>query len=178
MATTSLQTTPINQNFLHPNKFLLNFSRLPNMQFFCQAVTVPGVSLGEIPVPTPFVEKYSPGEKAIYDILNVTFTLDEEMNTWREIHDWIRAMTFPENFEEYQQLPRLSRVSDKKFPQFSDATLTIFSSTYKPYFKFKFYDLFPTSLSSFVLATQDTPDNVLTADATFRFTYYDIEKLI
>jgi len=28
-----------------------------------------------------------------------------------------------------------------------------------------------------MLASQDTPENVLTSDATFRFTYYTIDKL-
>lgn len=175
---TALSNTPSNQNFLHPNKFNLTFSRVPNIQFFCQAVSVPGISMGEIPVTTPFVEKYSPGEKAMYDQLNVTFAIDEEMRSWIEIHDWIRAMTFPETFEQYQQLPRLSKqIPNPKTPQFSDATLTIYSSSFTPYYRFKFVDVFPVSLASFMLATQDTPDNVLTSDASFRFTYYTIEKL-
>ena len=159
MANTAI-ITPSNQNFLHPNKFQLTFSRVPNIQYFCQAVTVPGISMGEIPVATPFVEKYSPGEKAIYDMLNVTFAIDEEMRSWIEIHDWIRAMTFPESYEQYK-----------------DATLTIYSSAYTPLYRFKFVDVFPTSLASFILATQDSPDSILTSDATFRFTYYHIDKL-
>lgn len=175
--TTAISTTPINQNFLHPNKFQMNFARLPDMQFFCQSVNVPGISLGEIPVPTPFVEMYSPGEKAIYDVLNVTFAIDEDMQSWLKVHDWIRAMTFPENFDQYKQLGRLSsKISDPAEPQFSDATLTILSSAYTPNIRFKFTNLFPTSLSSFVLATADSPQSILTADATFRFTYYTIEK--
>jgi len=178
MATTPTPSTPLNQNFLHPNKFQLTFSRVPNIQYFCQAVSVPGISMGEIPVPTPFVEKYSPGEKAIYDMLNVTFAIDEEMRSWIEIHDWIRAMTFPENFEQYQELPRLSKaISNPKTPQFSDATLTIYSSAYTPLYRFKFFDVFPTSLASFMLASQDTPENILTSDASFRFTYYHIDKM-
>lgn len=177
MATTSLSNTPQNQNFLHPNKFHLTFKRIPNLQFFCQAVTVPGISMGEIPVPTPFVEKYSPGEKAIYDIMNVTFAIDETMSSWIEIHDWIRGMTFPEKFEEYQNLSRQNKWADKPQPQFSDATLTVFSSSFTPLLRFNFVDAFPTSVSSIVLSTQDTPDNVLTADVSFRYTYYNIEKL-
>lgn len=174
---TALSNTPGNQNFLHPNKFQFTFSRVPNIQYFCQAISVPGISMGEIPVATPFVEKYSPGEKAIYDMINVTFAIDEEMRSWIEIHNWIRAMTFPEKFDEYKQLPNLARNQTKPQPQFSDATLTIYSSSFTPYYRFKFYDVFPTSLSSFMLATQDTPDTILTSDASFRFTYYDIEKL-
>jgi hypothetical protein len=147
------------------------------LQFFCQAVSVPGISLGEIPIVTPFVEMYSPGEKAIYDIMNVTFAIDEKMSSWLEIHDWIRGMTFPENFEEYKNLSKQSKYANKVQPQFSDATLTVYSSSFTPLVRFNFFDTFPTSLSSFVLSTQDTPDNVLTADASIRFTYYNIEKL-
>ena len=41
----------------------------------------------------------------------------------------------------------------------------------------KFKDAFPTTLSTFVINSADSPDEILTADATFRFAYYDIEKL-
>jgi hypothetical protein len=133
--------------------------------------------LGEIPIATPFVEMYSPGEKAIYDIMNVTFAIDEKMSSWLEIHNWIRGMTFPENFEDYKNLSKQSKYANKIQPQFSDATLTVYSSSFTPLVRFNFFDAFPTSLSSFVLSTQDTPDNVLTADASIRFTYYNIEKL-
>ena len=40
----------------------------------------------------------------IYDALNITFMVDEGMLAWLEIHDWLRAMTFPTEFEEYQKL--------------------------------------------------------------------------
>jgi hypothetical protein len=86
-------------------------------------------------------------------------------------------MTFPESYSDYQQLPRLARPANPPQPQFSDATLTVYSSSFKPYYRFKFYDVFPTSLSSFILSTADTPESILTSDASFRFTYYNIEKL-
>lgn len=175
---TALTRNPTNPNPLQPNKFLLSFSRLPNMQYFCQNVDVPGISLSEIAIPNPFVELYSPGEKAIYDLFNVTFMVDEKLESWKEIHNWIRAMTFPKEFEEYVRLNKLNRaagLSPTKQPQFSDATLTILSSSFNPTIKFKFYDIFPTTLSSFVLSAADTPENIITADATFRYTYYDVE---
>jgi hypothetical protein len=169
---------PSNPNFLHPNKFQLNFSRLPNVQYFCQAVAVPGISMSEAIQPTPFIDVYAPGEKAIYDLLNVTFYVDEELTAWKEIHDWIRAMTFPEKFEEYQQLSRLSRNGDNTSkPQYSDGMLTLLSSSNNPLHRFKFYDLFPISLSTFVVSTTDSPETIITADVTFRYTYYDIEKV-
>ena len=104
---TATTRNPTNPNFLQPNKFILTFGRTPNMTYFCQSLSIPGISLGEVPVTNPFLDVYSPGEKAIYDLLNVTFMVDEELKSWLEIHDWIRAMTFPKEFEEYQKLSDL-----------------------------------------------------------------------
>jgi len=176
---TAINRTPTNPNFLQPNKFVLAFSRTPNLQYFCQSVTVPGISLSEAVITNPFVDIYSPGEKAIYDLLNVTFFVDEELQGWKEIHDWIRAMTFPERFEEYQRLPRLNKAAggDQTFPQFSDASISLLSSSNKEYYRFKFHRCFPTTLSTFIMNASDSPDNIITADATFRYEYYDIEKL-
>lgn len=175
---TAITRNPTNPNLLHPNKFQLNFSRAPNLQYFCQGVSMPGISLGEVPRNNPFLDIYSPGEKALYDQLNITFYVDEELKAWLEIHDWIRAMTFPTNFDEYKNLQNLSQKWPKgDFPQFADGSLTLLSSSNKPYYRIKFVDLFPVSLSSFVVSATDTPDNIITADATFRFAYYDIDKL-
>jgi hypothetical protein len=143
---------------------------------------VPGISLSEVPQNTPFVDVYLPGEKAIYDLLNVTFYIDEELKGWIEIHDWIRAMTFPKEFTSIKILGNLSRqasaaLASTRKPQYSDASITILSSSNTPYFRFKFYDCFPTSLSTFIMGANDSPDTAMSADATFRYSYYDIEKL-
>lgn len=180
---TATTRNPTNPNPLQPNKFLLTFSRAPNVQYFCQQVSVPGISMSEVPTANPFVDIYSPGDKAIYDLLNITFTVDEELKSWIEIHDWIRAMTFVKEFAEYRELPLLNKIAStqsdirEKFPQFSDAAISLFSSSNKEYYRFKFYDVFPTTLSTFVMNTQDGPDTIITADATFRYSYYDIEKV-
>ena len=178
---TALNRNPSNPNFLQGNKFQLNFSRAPNLQYFCQTVTLPGLSTSEIPVANPFVELYAPGEKAIYDTLNVTFMVDQEMTGWLEIHDWLRALTFPTEFEEYTRLGKLNQFStaaNSKTPQYADGSITILSASNRPYFKFNFVNLFPIAIGGFMLSSTDTPETVITSDATFRFTYYDVEKLI
>jgi hypothetical protein len=106
--------------------------------------------------------------------------IDEELKAWTEMHDWIRAMTFPYDFAEYQSLGQLNRIAggiNKPKPQYSDASITVLSSSNKPYYKFKFYDCFPTSVSAFILSATDSPDTTMSADATLRYSYYDIEKL-
>ena len=175
---TALTRTPTNTALLQSTKFRVTFDRLPGTTFFCQTANFPGVSLTEIQRPTPFVDLYSPGEKAIYDVFNITFMVDEYLSGWLEIHDWIRAMTFPEKFEEYLHLQKQSRyVGNPKTPQFSDASLTLLSSSNTPTWRFKLIDCFPTSISAFVMSAQDSPDNIVTADATFRFAYFNVEKL-
>ena len=180
---TALNRNPTNPNPLQSNKFLLTFSRAPNVQYFCQQVSVPGISLSEAVIANPFVDIYAPGEKAIYDLLTVTFMVDEELKSWLEIHDWIRAMTKVKDFEEYRKLPVLKKFSSAqsdirdKFPQYSDASLSLLSSSNKEYYRFKFYDVFPTTLSTFIMNTQDGPDTILTADVTFRYSYYDVENI-
>lgn len=177
---TALTRTPINPNFLQPNKFQLNFSRSPNVQYFCQTLSVPGLSMSEALQPTPFVDLYAPGEKAVYDLLNITFMVDETMSSWLEIHDWIRAMTFPEDFAEYRNLGNLNaytRFQNSKKPQYSDCTITVLSSSNNPIVRFKYYDVFPTTLSTIILNSGDSPDTIVTADATFRYSYFDVEKV-
>jgi hypothetical protein len=148
---------------------------------FSVIVSIPGISLGEVPRNNPFVDLYSPGEKAIYDQMNITFYVDEELIAWKEVHDWIRGMTFPESYREYATLGQNAKnrqISVRKgFEQFSDASLTLYSSSNKPLHRFKFYDCFPVTLSSFVVNSQDSPETIITADTTIRFAYYDIEKL-
>lgn len=168
---------PKNTNLLVPNRFLLSFIRLPNMQFFCQTVNIPGLSLSPAQRSTPFVDIPIPGDKLIYDALSVTFLVDEDLASWREIHDWMRGMTFPTKFEEYQDLSKLSQFAGKPTPQYSDATLVILDSNQRGNYRLTFKDTFPTMLAPFSLSTTLGPDSILTADATFSFAYFNVEKI-
>jgi hypothetical protein len=165
----------INPSLQHGNKFQLNFPRVSNTQYFCQSVSFPGISLAEIPRNTPFVDLYSPGEKLIYEPFNITFYVDEGLAAWKEIHDWMRGITFPTDYAEYAGLKDLSPFVNTNFPQFSEAILTVLTSSNVPQYRVRFIDSFPISLSSIIFSATDTPDNVLTADATFRYSYFQLD---
>ena len=64
---TALNRNPINTDLLQSTKFRVTFARLPTVTYFCNSANLPGISLTEIPMPTPFVDLYMPGEKAVYD---------------------------------------------------------------------------------------------------------------
>jgi len=173
---------PTNRDLLQSTKFKLNFTRIPGTTFFCQTVNLPGVSLTEVPRNTPFVDLFVPGEKIIYDTLNITFLIDEYLITWLQLHDWIRAMTFPVDFKEYADMGKLSRVSEfrrsaKLPPQYSDATVTVYTNKNNPNYRINYKDLFPTTLSGIQFSSMDSAENIITADASFRYSYYNIEKI-
>jgi len=184
---TALTRNPNNVDLLQSTKFRITFDRLPGMTYFCQTANLPGISLTEIPKPTPFVEMYIPGEKLTYDTLNITFLVDEDLRAWTQIHDWMRGITFPLDFEEYLNLQKQNSVNNlgKQFlpsnslsgGQYTDAIMTIFTNKNNPNFRVKFVGLFPVSLSTIIFNTGDSADNVVTADATFRFTYYNYERV-
>lgn len=179
---TVINRNPTNKDLLQTTKFLLTFSRLPGMTFFCQSVNLPGVSLSEVPFNTPFVDLYVPGEKISYDMLNVSFLIDEDIQSWQQVHDWIRGMTFPKNFSEYSNMRRLSSVSNYRKgvnlpPQYSDGALTIYTNKNNINLRIKFVNLFPVTLGSILFNTADNAEYIATADASFRFDYYDIERI-
>ncbi len=169
---------PENTNFLQSTKFVLSFPRISNTQYFCQEVNLPGVSTSEILTPTPFVDLYVPGDKLVYEPLNVSFIVDEEMNSWLEIHNWLRGMTFPTEFEEYRNLQNLSTVSKySPKPQYSEGVLTVLTALNNPKLSVKFTDAFPVSLSAIQFNSTDTNTPTMTATATFRYSWYDIKKV-
>jgi hypothetical protein len=175
---TALSRNPTNKDLLQSTKFRLSFDRLKGATYFCQTANIPGVNLNEVPRNTPFVDLYVPGEKLYYDTFNITFLIDEDLQDWIEIHNWIRAMTFPVDFDEYKDLSKFSsRVSAKIPPQYTDATLSIFTNKNNPSYRILFKDLFPTSLSTIQFSTMDSAENIITADASFRFSYYNIQKV-
>jgi hypothetical protein len=172
-----LDRIPETVNPLYPNKFRLDFARLPEISYFCQMVTIPGISIGESLQPTPFVDLYLAGDKMVYDYLTVTFMVDENLLGWNSLYLWLRGLTFPTDFAEYRTLNKLNKFNAAqatKKPQYSDGTLTILKASNVSNLMFKFYDCFPTSLGAIPLSTMDSPDNIVTCDVTIRYSYFDL----
>lgn len=171
----------LNKNLLQGSKFKLNFDRLPDVSFFCTEVNIPGMSLTENMVATPFKDFNVAGDKLTYDPLEVTFLLNENLSPWREIHDWIRGLGFPVKFDEYKNLSNLQAAKmysglaslGSETPQYSDGRLTIYTNKNNPSILVSFKDLYPIDISSIQFASKMTADDVITATVKFGFMYYD-----
>jgi hypothetical protein len=176
----------IGQNIAQAAKFQLHFDRLPEMTFFCTQVNMPGVSATEITHYTPFSDLPVPGDKIMYDPLIVQFIIDSDYKTWQSVHDWIRAYTFPKDYSEYKNLPLREKyqlsgdmAGKPQFnrPQYSDAAVTIYTNKNNPNMRIRFKDCFPITLSGVNFNAEQGAEIPITADATFRFSYYDIDRV-
>lgn len=170
--------TPCDTDILQSSKYILSFPRISATQFFCQAVNIPGVSVTPTSQPTPFSDLPIPGDKLNYEDLNLEFLLDEELQSWRIIHDWLRGITFPEEYEEHKNLKRLSRYSGQvKNPQYADAELIILSASNNPKIKIRFIDTFPVSLGAIQMDLRQDSSHIMSASATFKYSRYNIEEV-
>lgn len=164
---TVLNRNPQNTNLLQPTKFLLTFGRIPDTQYFCQEVNLPGVTLGEVNRATPFLDMYSPGTKLTYDPLDITFTVDEELASWKNLYDWFTSIADPDGFEKRTYVKELQRTE-----HFSDAYLTVLSALNNPVLRIEFANVFPLTLSDINFDTKLSADTIITCRATFRYQSY------
>lgn len=158
---------PQNTNLLQPTKFLLTFSRMPAVQYFCQSVNLPGVSLGEVVRVTPFLDQYSPGTKLSYNQLDVSFTIDEEMESWKNMYDWFISIAGPDGFDD-----RKSDTNNRVNKHFSDATLTVLNALNNPVIRIQYTNVFPLSMSDIQFDTTLSAETIITATANFRYESY------
>lgn len=172
---TAVDNTPYNKNFLSPLNFVFQIKRSPYLNFFVQEANIPGVSVNFPTQQNPFVRIPISGDHVDFSNLRVTFKVDEELQNWFEIHNWIRALGFPFEFEEYKNLKTAPSATGEGIT--SDITLVLLNQIKKPIFEVTFRDAFPISLSDLSFNTTDETVNYITATAEFRYVLYDIVKL-
>lgn len=163
---------PVNKNMLAGLGFTFNLRRAPGVNFFCSQVNVPGL-VGNAPqIATPFKPIFRAYDKLEYNQLSLTFKVDEDMQNYLEIFDWMVGIGFPTKFEERKQL-----VKPNGDGIFSDGTMIITSSAKNPNMEITFRDLIPTSLTDLDFTTQSSDVDYLEATVTFKFLYYTINRL-
>jgi hypothetical protein len=169
-----------NRNFLSPLGFKFILTEKPKIDFFCNTANIPGISLGVAIQPTPLKFLPIPGEMLEYEDLSIKFLVDENMENWLEVYNWMIQFGFPDSFAQYQQLldedPQSIGVQNA-ISGMSDATLIVYTSSYTPNLSVRYKNIFPVSLSS--IQFESTPNDVQYASATavFKYEIYDIIKL-
>jgi|694.fasta_scaffold19116_6 hypothetical protein len=165
-----------NNNYLSPIGFKFIIEKSPKTSYLCQTASIPEISVGEIEIPTPFL-KYPIEGNFKYSSLSFQFLVDEDLDNYLEIHNWMRALGVPYSYQERTQfedaiIRRTSNNVDKNI--FSDGTLQVLTNNLTSNFDVVFTDMFPVSLSTLDFDATIGDNNYLSANVTFRYTYYEI----
>lgn len=170
----ALDSIPSNINLLSPLGFRFTVKKLPNVNFFLQDANLPSLNIPWTKHPTPFVELPLSGDHIKYDPLTIKFKVDEDMQNYIELHQWMRGLGFPEDFSEHKALVDAGAVVGSGEGIFSDSSLMILTNLKNPNIELIFKDAFPISLSEVKFQTTDKDVIHLNCEAQFKYSYFDI----
>jgi len=159
---------PRTNNYLATNFFQLEITNFPTVTYFCQSVNLPSLtaSVVEVPVVGMGLPVKSPVGRYSYENMSVSFLVDENMENWLEVYNWMTEMrAFDTDCAEkdYEDL-------------FSDATLKIMDGSYTPIKTVTVQDMFPVGISGVQFSSVVVDTEPVIATATFAFTKYEIEN--
>ncbi len=197
-STSPLSRQPDNLDYLSPTQFKFNIHQLPKVEFFCTAANVPAINLGEAIFPTPYKQIPVMGDTLTYDNLSISFIVDENLENYIELHEWLTAIGFPKDREQFTtfrsataDLPVItqgvsddrglttgsSQLSTSARGMFGDAILTILTNKNNPVVEVRFQDLFPVALGALDFTQVATDVEYISVTADFSYKIYEIVTL-
>ena len=193
-ATSPLSRQPTVTDYSSPTQFRFMINQLPKVEVFTTSANIPGISLRELVIPTPYTNIPIVGDKITYENLTLTFIVDEFLENYISIHNWLIGIGFPENREQFTtfrsttsntsiagaggntDIGKVGKPTADR-PLYADATLTVLSNKNNPIVEVRYSDMFPVSLSGLDYNSQTADVDYLTATIDFRYKLYEIVTL-
>ena len=148
-AQSPLARQPDKLDYASPTQFKFGIHQLPKVEFFTVAANVPSITLGDALFPTPYKDIPMMGDKITYDNLTINFVVDEYLENYISLHEWMTAIGFPKSRQQFSDF----RANQSSMPEstkgnsidigdvqpttgvnalFSDATLILLSNKNNP----------------------------------------------
>tara|TARA_Y100000768_G_scaffold173919_1_gene130211 strand:- start:56 stop:592 length:537 start_codon:yes stop_codon:yes gene_type:complete len=163
-----------NRNYLSSVGFKFNLSKYPKIDFLSNSARIPELSLALATQPTYLKDIDIPGEKLTYGDFTLKFLVDENMENYMAVYNWLTGLGFPETPAQFRDLTTDSAATRDPKEAFCDGTLRILNSNLREIAKVKFQDLFPVSLTSLDFDATTSDIQYFTAEASFRYTIYSL----
>ena len=189
----SIQRQPDKLDYASPTQFKFGIHQLPKVEFFTVAANVPAINIGITNYPTALKDIPMMGDKVTYDNLTISFIVDEYLENYLSLHEWITGIGFPKDRKQFSDFRTASasmpgqktkQTTDLKtgpatsvLPMFSDATLTILSNKNNPIIQIFFQDMFPVSLGGLEYNQDATDVEYMKATAEFAYNIYEITSV-
>ena len=168
-----MATLTTNINYLQPTSFKLALDRknYPNLEFFCQTVTHPGMIMNSVEMPYQKISGVPfPGDKLTFNELSANIILDEDMQGYSEMFQWIRRIL------DTPQVNALQRTNTAP-ATYADITLHILSSHNNTTKQIQYRDCIPTALGDIQFESTSTGATFITFAASFRFSYFELKTI-
>jgi len=175
--------TTINKSILNKNNFRLLIDKVPTVEYYIQSCNIPGLSFTETTSATGIgLDAFFPGDKVSFETLDCTFLVDEDLENFKEIFDWMDAIvpvSDPSSYEAYVDSVKTGSGTysavDNDMNQYSDITLVMNTNKNVPNRFIRFHDAFPISISGIELQS-GAESEAVTCNVSFRFSYYEIKN--
>ena len=166
----AIRNQPTNLNQLNVVSFESNFLRMPNINYFCQRVGIPGITLSTTNLSTPYANIPIEGDILEFEDLTIGFIVDEDMQNYLELYNWLQSLGFPDKYSQYDN-------EDSSIK--SDMNILLHTNKSNPNYSIVFKDVFPISLGAIAFDTNATTLDPIVIDAVFKYSgAFTVSKLI
>ena len=191
-AQSPLARQPDKLDYASPTQFKFGIHQLPKVEIFTLSANVPSISSDPASHPTPYKDIPIVGEKVTYDNLSITFLVDEYLENYISLHNWMTGIGFPtdrQEFRTFRDVTSNTPASGKTPPTdlvgkaipdralYSDAYLMVLSNKNNAIVEVNFQNIFPISLGGLDFTQNVTDVEYVTATADFAYQIYEINTL-
>ena len=193
-STSPISRQPDKLDYLSPTQFKFNIHQLPKVEFFTTAANVPAISLGDAVMSTPYKEIPMMGDTLSYENLSITFIVDEYLENYISLHEWMTAIGFPKSRTQFSEFRSATAstpipthgvsddIGDEQLPtpvrgMFGDAILTLLTNKNNPVVEVRFQDIYPVALGALDMTQVATDVEYISVTADFTYKIYEIVTL-
>ena len=195
-ATSPLSRQPTKLDYASPTQFRFGINQLPKVEFFTTDANLPGITAGVATVATPFKDIPTMGDKLEYENLSISFMVDEYLENYTSLHNWMTGIGFPKDRKQFSKFRDITsnvgeglrlapkddvgRVDDSTTSDrfmYSDGFLMLLSNKNNPIVEVRFQNIFPIALSALDFTQTATDVEYIIATAEFAYQIYEIITL-
>lgn len=136
-------------------KLFINSEDFKHVQYFAVSASFPSVSLPEVTTSFRNNQGFVAGDKLAYDPVTMRIAIDEKLESYREIFNWMHSNTTNRDLTVH------------------DITLHFLTNHNNISRSIRFANAFPTTIGGLEFNVQQTESEYAFLDITFRYDYFE-----
>lgn len=156
-------------NFFNSNKYRIILSRLPDVELFCQKVSLPGITIPSIKIAghlsgQDLMDSFS---GISYENLTFTFIIDENMENYISVVKWLKTISPDDDLHNIYK----ESIIENEGLDYTDISVFIKNNNQQNIGEFIYKRCVPISLSGLELSVSE--DLIMTATLSFEVSELD-----